>query len=327
MKKKKNMLRGFTLVELVVVIALFGMIIAVALGLIQPINRINRYALSTADSQGMGDELRRYIEGKLQYANRVSVYTNMSLSDDAAAPAGSIQNEVKRFRELYHFDDRTPPYAGYKDVVYVMHIDNHDDIKKLSDDHTVVGRNDRIGTVTVRAFEKGVEKESLRHEWEINSTYYNEYAFNIDIGTLIPDADNPGEFKVVPVSECSKTDILDDEGNKVRACITPNNLIFTVDMYRKDKSSGVNDKILTPTGITRNVSFKLKNVVNSVNAIIDEKIPFDDEATYNATPPVKKFNWYDNALSDVDGTVAEAGAGANDVYILYTNSIDIDKII
>ena len=94
MKKKKNMLRGFTLVELVVVIALFGMIIAVALGLIQPINRINRYALSTADSQGMGDELRRYIEGKLQYANRVSVYTNMSLSVDAAAPAGSIQNEV-----------------------------------------------------------------------------------------------------------------------------------------------------------------------------------------------------------------------------------------
>ncbi len=205
-----------------------------------------------------------------------------------------------------------------------MHIDNHSDIQKLVTDKTIVSRDDRIGTIELSVYEKGVEKPELRREWELGSTYYNDYAFNIDLGTLVEDASEPSGLKIVSIQDSST------EASKVdpsKTVISPNNLIFSIDMYRKNREGKINEFVLSSTGIRRNVSFRLKNVVNSSNAIIDEKIPFDDEAKTNTTPPVKKFNWYDNTLPNADGKVAGAAENAKDIYIFYTTAIDVEKIL
>lgn len=74
MKSKKN-LKGFTLVELIVVMAVFGIIILGAMQFLDPVNKMMRGASLQEANSAAVDNVKRYFEGTLRYANAMDVYS------------------------------------------------------------------------------------------------------------------------------------------------------------------------------------------------------------------------------------------------------------
>ncbi len=322
--KHKKKLHGFTLIELIVVMALFGMIIAVALGLLTPINHLNKYATANADAQAVEDDLRRFLESRLQYADRFAVYTNVNITNE--------QEAVDAFRHKYYLDDsnRTEPCSTYTgDTVNVIHIDNPDTISNGMN----VATDSRIGTVTLRQYINGVYNNNPR-QWALRSDYYRDYAFNIDIGSLSQvDEDSDGildAYKVVPLNETEKD-------SATNTYVSPNNFTFTVSMFKKDRIAGnLAQKTLSDTGIDKAVSFKLKNIVNNANAIKNETILFNDGSTKSA----RRFHWYDSLPNaenisnagqhDDDSAVGVnvvTTSSGNDIYLVFSTSLDIEALL
>ena len=64
-------LKGFTLVELIVVVAVFGILLAASLNLLGPLNSIFKQTAQYSDSSAVVDNVRMVIEDNLRYANRM----------------------------------------------------------------------------------------------------------------------------------------------------------------------------------------------------------------------------------------------------------------
>jgi len=72
MNNKK--LKGFTLIELIVVMAVFGLLIMGALQLVEPANKIMKSTSTMESHAGSVDNVKRYLESSLRYAQYVNVF-------------------------------------------------------------------------------------------------------------------------------------------------------------------------------------------------------------------------------------------------------------
>lgn len=132
MKNKKN-LKGFTLVELIVVMAVFGLIMLGAMQFLDPVGRMMKGASLQEANSATVDNIKRYFEGTLRYASSVYVYNgDLKEYDDDGNPvliSGSDEESrqktaVKNFVNYYFrdkADDNNDPITG---KVHVMKIDN-----------------------------------------------------------------------------------------------------------------------------------------------------------------------------------------------------------
>ncbi len=326
--KKRNALKGFTLIEMIIVIAIFGLLMAAALSMIDPVSRVYKNAYRENDTQSISENLRRYIGDQLQYADRMAVYTGMSLEGSGEA---TVQYQVDKFRERYYFvpgtgsyldggvaktgiKERIYPYSGFKgnDEIFVLRINNP--AMDLDDPATTVGVSSRLGTVTLSRYVNGAVVSSK--EWSTNTTYYNDYAFKIGLQTAV--SQNVGgtvENKYVDLEETAGAD----------GKINPSNLAMGIKMYRKhalkpDFASA--DFIDSYTN--RTITFKLKNLISRTNAIATESIAFQDNVHFSTVEEVKRFLWFDNARS-VD-TVSGAAA-SEDIYFIFTKAPVIENLV
>ena len=145
MRTKTKMLKGFTLVELVVVMAIFSMIMFGALALILPVSNQFRSTVKFENVRSNLDNIRLYIEGSLRYADRVHIYTGTDGS--------SIGTAVDKFVDAYKFNgnyieasgeveeqfNRAVVDTSIADIeIYVMEIHNGDNgkISLSTYDHT-----------------------------------------------------------------------------------------------------------------------------------------------------------------------------------------------
>lgn len=97
---KKKILKGFTLIELIVVMAIFSILMAGALALVDPVSRINKSASDFEKTSAYVDNIQDYLQDSLRYAENVWVYQGNY--DNAF-----LLDEVKKFKDTY-----------YKDTVY-----------------------------------------------------------------------------------------------------------------------------------------------------------------------------------------------------------------
>lgn len=166
MQKKK--LKGFTLVEMIMVLALFAIVMYSVLQLMDP---VSKYFVRSSNFEGTTacvDNMKRAIEGNLKYANRVFAYSGYCPYDVAAddeteeegetksvdvspTVSADLQAHVENFYEYYFANRKATDSAGY---IYALVLDNtrvaadpssgvitsYSDVKSLTEDKKNGGR-------------------------------------------------------------------------------------------------------------------------------------------------------------------------------------------
>lgn len=172
---KKSALKGFTLVELIVVVAVFGLLIAATLSFITPTRKVYKNASEYAGAAAMVDNVRRVVEDNLRFANRMDVYAGPAVAPgDEEAFAQSSANLLRTKFKLGASDRVT--FA--RDRVYVMRIDNPEEDQFAG----FAAGSQKPGRITIWQFDGGSLNTANTKEWAIAEGVYNEYSFSLSYG-------------------------------------------------------------------------------------------------------------------------------------------------
>jgi len=324
--KKRKKLKGFTLIEMIIVVALFGLIMAVVLSLLTPVRKVYNNAYNEADSQAISENMRRYIGDQIQYADRMWVYTDMTLNDVSA--------KVDDFRKHYYFvpdenaasalpggyvgrKERIYPYDSFEgnDEVYVLRIRNYNgDLSTYTGTFPVQGS--MIGEITLSTYKGGAFAGS--RVWSENTDYYEDYAFDISLQTVAPVSGVDGDGN--PIVENKFIDLNEAMGGSVSA----NNFAMGIKMYRKHPVKGnYANATIDDTCTNRTITFILKNLTQSTGSFSYEKIVYKDDTNF---PPedVRRIEWFDN--SKANATAEADSTPSNDIYFIFTKVPNIESL-
>lgn len=298
MKNKKN-LKGFTLIELIIVMAIFGIIMVGTMSIINPVNKIIKNASLQEANSAAVDNMKRYFEGTLRYADAIDVFNGdlVDLDGNKVSEEDAIKNFVTN-----HYNNRTNP--GTDDPltgkVRMLKVDNanggqvtefeydfeagyayyewENKSKKTTKD--ALGNNVSVyGTEPCKI--KLVKKDSS----VINPVYYENYNFyfipgynkqvNTTDGSKADSAVNKDGDQVFDSSK-DKTDIYYASVEPVDPAVSPygfNRDLFSLSVmtYKKDDSigntKGYDDtKVFDYSGLLFKSPFALTNInVSLVN--------------------------------------------------------------
>lgn len=145
---KKNQ-KGFTLVELIVVMVLMGIVMAGALAIVNPISRAASKIKSQNDEESIAIYVARYMSRELTYATKVRIY-----GADAADPLPSVSNE---YTSIYVIDNVTPRAYSKKGCT------------------GVVRRGQWTGSSIANDFAVGQEALYAEEEFNITLSEYSDY--------------------------------------------------------------------------------------------------------------------------------------------------------
>lgn len=172
----QHKVKGFTLIELIVVLATFSIIMFGALSLMNPVNKIFVTSSRTENISAASDNIRRYLELNLRYAECVAL-SNTAPSDE----------DLVRFVNQ-HYDgklvlDENDNLVSASGSMYVIKIDNTNGGKISKTSYTYVAGDSKgeFTTDTSQAYGTTVTQVESR-DWEINKAFYDDYHFNISLG-------------------------------------------------------------------------------------------------------------------------------------------------
>lgn len=242
---KKTRLKGFTLIELIVVMAIFGIILVAAMQLLMPASKVLVQSEHYENSQAVVTNISNYLESVLTPAEFLDAYNgSQSVADIAQSYAENYYEGVLRSGST----PQAPSFAGGK--IHVLEIDNTPDANGLVNTRLVnyvFDANFANGAVSVS--QNAGETVSNA----INNAYYDNYNLQIRVGEF--DEDN-------------WTDLLDDVGfmNNVNA----GNMAFTI---KCETNRAVNGTSHTSYHLA---SMTLGNIFNNPTTnlnyyVIDEK--------------------------------------------------------
>lgn len=195
--KNKKKLRGFTLVELIVVMAVFGIIMLGAMQFLDPVNRMMKGASVQEANAATVDNIKRYFEGTLRYANAVYVHngdlkyydpSGVHLYDTSLAESARQQKAVEDFVDCCfrnRVDSSNNPISGQ---VYVMKI-NNDDQGKITESvfdftagYDYNNYNSSTGLWDDHQNQSPTVSASSIDVPVINDVYYKDYSIFASIG-------------------------------------------------------------------------------------------------------------------------------------------------
>ena len=317
----KTKLKGFTLIEMIIVVALFGLIMAGALSLLQPVNRVYKDALEYVGARGAIDNMRSYTEDNLKYANRLAVFTNISdinsldltklgidssnISDESKSDGVITAVEFMRDRyllgpQVYTFG--TVTYKNYNENesdIHIIKIDNPDENEDLEaiDINSSINR----GALSMQVYSGGVLDASKSKEYV--PVFYKEYSFDLSLGEEI----------------LAEGEIKDESGAIIHRYkqyknFNPKNFATTLKIYKNKRENGVYNSIYTQ--IESVVTFALVNIISSSGDIKLETI--DCTKNYNSTLTIEEQVSNKNTLSPPRYSFYQGDADNNDIYLVFT---------
>jgi len=113
-------LKGFTLVELIVVLAIFSMIMAAVLSILQPVSDAYASTANYEHARASSDNVRTYVEDSLRYADRMKILINASSLSEAEGEASAM---ISGFKNA----DGSDRIATGDTPVYIMELNNNVD--------------------------------------------------------------------------------------------------------------------------------------------------------------------------------------------------------
>lgn len=214
---KRTKAKGFTLIELIVVVAIFSMIMFGALQLMDPVSKIFQRTSNYETSAATVDNVKRYIEGSVRYADFINVYEGSYMqfdptsgTDVAITESQAIDEFMRRYLDSACgvVDKKTKPItAQYLNFdVHVMEIDNtiYSTTGGEITDTTAGGTIDTSkgrGRITQRVYSVNTKetggtyaKTLVSDGLAINETYFDNTALDIQLGLTDSDAISMSNF-------------------------------------------------------------------------------------------------------------------------------------
>ncbi|HCR73059.1 MAG TPA: hypothetical protein DIW26_01220 [Ruminococcus sp.] len=180
--KNKTKLKGFTLVELIVVVAIFGLIMTAALSILQPIGDLFVSTSKYETARSSSDNVRLYIEENLKYADKFkTVIGTDSYPND----------EVESF--INYFGKTVGP--GTDAPIYVMEIKN--DITDVSGHQE--GKLNVIDSATgqIVMYKDGVKQ----NDFAVNYNMYSDYGFKISLAPTFSEISLSADLDIYHVNK------------------------------------------------------------------------------------------------------------------------------
>ena len=212
MKNKKN-LKGFTLVELIVVMAVFGIIMLGAMQFLDPVGRMMKGASLQEANSATVDNIKRYFEGTLRYASSVYVHNGDLKEYDTEGNPVVITGTDEEDRQKkavtsfvdYYFRDKADssnnPITGQ---VHVMKI-NNDDKGKITESlfnftagYTYQDWNPTDNTWNIPVVSPCSVTTSSIDQPVINDVYYKDYSIFATLGYNTVNPVGAGDVSALP---------------------------------------------------------------------------------------------------------------------------------
>ncbi len=192
---RNNKLKGITLLELIIVMTIFSGLMIGAVSLIGMVQNLYITAKEFESVNADLDNVSRYIENNLKYADKVNVYTGYSslselLNSPSAAKLPKVQlqsgtdntyenimedNKPLDFFRKYYFNEMKNKYTE----TYIMEISN----APLYFD---INGNPSGSMGNVKIYSADLKNDTCTMISESNCEYYKEFSYNFNLGT--PDA-------------------------------------------------------------------------------------------------------------------------------------------
>ena len=292
--KMVRKLKGFTLVELIIVLALFSLIMFSVVQLLSPVTKYFVRSSNFEQTTACIDNMKRAIEGNLKYADRVRAYagyipytitTNMS-GDEVITPTSVLDDHVQAFYDEF-FTNRS--FIDCTGDIYVLVFDNSvdedslkfDTLKEFTDAEANSGRIVRL----VYHFDNpaaesapGTPALDLNPDvdnWYVNQKMYGNFNYQFILGA--PDSaswfseaalDSGSAF----VDELNSSISVDESASVQPVLFEPRNCCVQIRSYEvaknyeyEDASSvekGHDKLIMKPEFQTFTASFTMRNVLD-----------------------------------------------------------------
>lgn len=321
-KYNKSTLKGFTLVEMIVVVAVFGLILAAALAIIGPVTNIFKSTSTYADSAACVDNISMYIEDNVRYANRVDICNKVLATDEA----NFIKTRVKEFSEKYYLygkqDFRASQFVD-DEKIYVMKINNPDPdptspVALDFDADTLDVSYMKSGQVSLWVYDAYTcdEITASRKEWAVNEEMYRDYSYTVTMGIYDETTDT--------------------------YTISASGFCLNLNLFRNVRERGVYTH-LENTNLDNVVSFSLDNVYNKgslaggvAGGAVEEDIYIykNGKAAHVTGDDSDIIKWASVPRYAYSDSYPTAGAhpasnayvtSGNDIYIFYTQCPKIEN--
>ncbi len=232
---KRKFLKGFTLVEMIIVIAIFAVLMTGALALVDPVSRINKSSSDFEKTYAYVDNIQDYLKSSVQYADNMWIIQGDKTADD-------LRDLAFDYKEAFYKNILSSKNGGkenYSDcTIRVMTILNKDtniggvDYPKgqiLM--QSVTYSSDAISKIALPAAEKQLNDifftDKYKYDYVISACGYNDTSpsDSIDPNSLVKTGNN------VMINNMSP-----DKVGEVAANITPSNLGVGIVVYDTSKN-------------------------------------------------------------------------------------------
>ena len=179
MKRTK---KGFTLVELMVVMAISTILLVAVMTMTTPASRMYRSTAVSNDAYSMANNIDSYLKRSLEYADNVWLFDSATEAPEfgSGAMATNIENVVVNYKNAYYKNAAVATKEGadgdlkfVKGKIYVLHLDNN------------TGKIERrtyefpnSSTNTVNLISTDADVVNTAYFLGDNQNYHIRYAFN-----------------------------------------------------------------------------------------------------------------------------------------------------
>jgi type II secretory pathway component PulJ len=176
---RSNKVTGFTLVELIIVMATFSIIMFGALQLLDPSRRMWTRSYSNESMISGATQINNYLENTLRFASFVSISDSAPTATERQTFIASAFNDKLNVVDA----DHVSPATGN---LYIIEIDNEHGgkIRKWDYTYTAGGRFDEDDTVTDPSVLPTTDPSIGTATDCINEAIYNDFNYNISLGAF-----------------------------------------------------------------------------------------------------------------------------------------------
>ena len=120
---KKKILKGFTLIELIIVLAIFSVLMIAAMSLVDPVSRIFSHSQTYEQTYAYVDNIQNYLEDSLKFADNLWVYQGDLDADDLSIATYEMKESF--YKDILNTKNGTTT-APALNTIRVMTLLNHD---------------------------------------------------------------------------------------------------------------------------------------------------------------------------------------------------------